>query len=194
MKKYFNTAILIGAILMLVGIALPLISALLIPKDVASIGIIGGADVPTSMYLTYQFWLGSFNYTITRLGFAVVLTGVLSRIFNKTICENCTVKTSLYALGVSIFSACGFYCFFETFLLDLRDNPLSFSVCKIGFIISIILCIFLLVLYIISYIKDKKYKRIIFDTVIIILYFGAFVDLASRIHSLLSSIMKLIGI
>ena len=49
MKKISIITIIIGASLIILGIAFPLISSLLISRDSASIGIIGGADGPTAI-------------------------------------------------------------------------------------------------------------------------------------------------
>ena len=82
MKKISIITIIIGASLIVLGIALPLISSLLIPRDSASIGIIGGADGPTAI-LTYSLWAGSIYGKLTFLGVVSLIVGTVLFIINK---------------------------------------------------------------------------------------------------------------
>ncbi len=185
MKKYLNTTIIIGAALSVLGIIMPFIILLLTPKDESSVGIIGGASYPTYSFL----WQRSIFSLITTFGIATLLLGIIFRIFNKTVSENCTIKTNLFALGLSAFSAFGLYCFVCFAISSPSKNPIALPASVIGLLISFIALITLLVLYIITYIKDKKYKRIIFDIIIIILFWLAFLKLISYTHSFLSVIL-----
>ena len=82
MKKISIITIVIGASLIVLGIASPLVSSLLIPKDAASIGIIGGADGPTAI-LTYSLWTGSIYGKLTTLGVVALIVGMVLLIINK---------------------------------------------------------------------------------------------------------------
>ncbi len=82
MKKISIITIIIGALLMASGIISPLISSLLIPKDTASIGIIGGADGPTAI-LTYSLWASSIYGKLTFWGVVALIVGVVLLIINK---------------------------------------------------------------------------------------------------------------
>ncbi len=82
MKKFSIITIIISALLIVLGIASPLISALLIPKDAASIGIIGGADGPTAILLTSTLLSSVYGKLIT-LGVIALIVGVVLLIISK---------------------------------------------------------------------------------------------------------------
>ena len=186
MKKFFNSAILIGILLILVGIVLTIITALVSTQNTE---IIGGADFPTLLYkLSYYRWRNSFCFTITRFGIAILVYGIIVKIFNKTEKENCSIKSSLLALGESASLACCLYCFSAAIRTHITEKTLTNICGEIGFFASLLIGSVFFVLYIIFYFKDKKYKRIIFDAIITILFFGAFLALGNNIYDLLSNI------
>lgn len=83
MKKISIITIVIGALLTVLGIFSPLISALLIPDNTAYVGIIGGADGPTAIFLTYSLWAGSIYGKLTFWGIVSLIVGVVLLIVNK---------------------------------------------------------------------------------------------------------------
>lgn len=187
MKKLLNTTIIIGALLSILGVVFPLAGWLITPQSQGSVGIIGGAGFPT-LELKYLFWQRSFYFTITRFGLAILICGVIARIFNKAVGENCTVKSSLLALGQSASLACGLCCFAAAIRTHITEKTLTNICGEIGLFISLVVSLVILGLYIFLYFKDKKYKRIIFDALITILFFGAFLALGNNIYDLLSNI------
>ena len=187
MKKYLNKTIIIGAILLILGIILPLIISLFTPKNQTSVGIIGGADYPT-LDLTFFYWQRSFYSTISRFGFATIIWGIINHIFSKSVKENCTVKSNLLSLSLSASLACALYCFFAATFSEIHKNPLSHLWGSYGFAVGCIFSLFILVFLIISYIISKKTIRIIYDTTILVLFFYPFITLGNNIYNLLSDI------
>ncbi len=183
MKKAFNITIIIGASLSLLGIILPLIFGFF----QTPVGIIGGAGMG-ALKLQYIFWQRSFYFTITRLGITILICGIIARIFSKTVCQSCTLKSSLLSLGLSASLVCGIYCFASAIRSDLYEKNLSNICGEIGIFVSLFAFIALLIIYLFFYIKDKKYKRIIFDVIVIILFCGVFLQLGNNIENVLSSI------
>ncbi len=83
MKKLSIISIIIGALLIIISIVTPLISVLLIPTTTPSIGIIGGADGPTAIFLTSSLWINSIYGKLTILGVIALIVGVILLIISK---------------------------------------------------------------------------------------------------------------
>lgn len=146
--------------LLVIAFALPLVSALT-------------SDVNRS-FLEY-YWKGLARYTLPFLIAAIFITVMFFLIFNKTITENCNMKTSLLALAFSAFGSISAFCLYFAFNDDAaifypHQIPLYIG---IG-VICLLACFFVAFLYIREYVKDKKYKRLLFDLGIVILYTPAF--------------------
>lgn len=82
MKKFSIIAIIIGALLIISGIVTPWISLLLMPPA-PSVGIIGGADGPTAIFVTSSLWINSIYGRITILGVIALIVGVVLLIISK---------------------------------------------------------------------------------------------------------------
>ncbi len=184
MKKFSIITIIIGAFLIISGIVTPWISLLLMPPT-PSVGIIGGADGPTLNYLYRDAWLSSIFFPTTLFGVAALICGLVSLVFKKIISEICTIKSSVIALILSALCGVAFYC---VIVYIFETSVISIVCCLLALVGCCILC----VSYIKDYIIDKKYKRIIFDAVIIIIYFVPFLMLFSYLHNVLSDIFRLI--
>ena len=82
MKKFSIITIIIGALMLLVGIApLFLFNFLVMPNN-PSFGIIGGADFPT-LNITYIYWAGSFYHHLAFWGVVALIVGVVLLIISK---------------------------------------------------------------------------------------------------------------
>ncbi len=82
MKKASIITVIIGGVLMLVG-ALPFIFTTLLPKPTQSIGIIGGADGPTAIFVTSTLWLNSIYGKLVILGVVSLIVGVVLLFISK---------------------------------------------------------------------------------------------------------------
>ena len=82
MKKFSIIAIIIGALLIISGIVTPWISLLLMPPT-PSVGIIGGADGPTAIFVTSNLWINSIYGRITILGVIALIVCVVLLIISK---------------------------------------------------------------------------------------------------------------
>lgn len=78
MKSKRNAIILliIGAIIFLAGIVVPIISMKIYTSQHGAIGIIGGADGPTAIYLTSQLFNG-MPIIFMLLGLGLVVSAVV---------------------------------------------------------------------------------------------------------------------
>lgn len=101
LKRFAITAGLSGLVLAILNClwlfaVLPLAS-----KKAEAIGIIGGADGPTAMFLTSHIFMGSSVGVTALLGVAAILTALVCLIFGKTVANSCTVNTTVLSLLIS---------------------------------------------------------------------------------------------
>ena len=82
MKKFSIATIIIGAFLIITGVLTPWISLLLMPPA-PSVGIIGGADGPTAIFLTSTLWIDSIYGRIIICGSIILIIGIIILIINK---------------------------------------------------------------------------------------------------------------
>ncbi len=82
MKKLSIISIIIGILLLISGIVTPWISLLLMPPE-SSIGIIGGADGPTAIFVTSTLWINSIYGRLTILGVIALIVGVVLLVISK---------------------------------------------------------------------------------------------------------------
>lgn len=73
-------------------------------SDAPAIGIIGGADGPTAMYLTRKLVFSKLG-EVCSLGIACILTSVVCLLFRKTVEKCCTVNTTVLSLLISASAA-----------------------------------------------------------------------------------------
>ena len=191
MRKYFNSFVFVGVALAIAGIIIPLLILLFTPQNQSSVGIIGGAGTTTLEMLIFQ-WRMSFYYTITRFGLATLIWGIVYQKFNKTIKENCTAMSCIISLGISASLAFSVYCFFVGAASEISKNPLSYRFGTIGVWVGLAVFVAVFILYTVLYLKNKKYKRIIFDIFIIVLSWEPIILLRGNIHDLLSYVARLI--
>ncbi len=189
MKKFSIISIITGAFLLVVSFIVPYVLAIVSFSNSPSIGIIGGAGGPTLNFLYRNIWLSSVHFPLSLLGIAAIITGIISLIFKNSIIKNCNIKSSVYALSISALISLIFYCFIAyIFIGSWHDINVTFSVshliCILLALFSLIGCIILGISYAKKYMCDKKYKCIIFDIGIIIVFFVPFFMLFSYIHSI----------
>lgn len=76
MKKASIITVIIGGVLMLIG-ALPFILTMFFERNVPSVGIIGGADGPTAIFVTSSLWFDFIFGILSFTGFITVVTGII---------------------------------------------------------------------------------------------------------------------
>ena len=187
MKKFSIITILVSTFVMVSSFILPYVFAIITFVNSPSVGIIGGTDLPP---LFLYKWNSSIFCPISLFSIATLICGIITLIFNKSISQNCSIKSSAYALSISALIALTFFCFITfVFIGNWHDAYVTLSIshifCLLIALLSLMGCIILAVSYTKKYICDKKYKRIIFDIAIIFFYFVPFLIFYSYLHSLL---------
>ena len=110
-KIYSSIALISGLLLVLASVLVPIIKLSNYTAQNGSIGIIGGADGPTAIYLTSRLLDGNLLFTLI-LGLTLFLCGGFCLIFKRVVINNCSLKTTALSLIISLFGASGLVCFF----------------------------------------------------------------------------------
>ena len=109
-KIYAFVSLILGLVLTAISIVVPIIMINIYTFNNGSIGIIGGADAPAVWFLSYHI-LGGRLLPFFVFGTTLFLVGLFCLIFDTTVYNNCTIKTTSLALITSIFGASGSMCF-----------------------------------------------------------------------------------
>lgn len=188
MKKFSVITLILGVALILSSLSITFFALLIAGNNMPTVGIIGAADGPTLKYilLSQMIWKG-FWFGNLQLGIAVLITGIVSLICRKAIVNNCSIKTSVLSLLISLFGSLGFCCLLTRFFMGnhIEMFPLEYRCCIIFGYLSLVLCVLFLVLHIREIIKSKKYKSIIFDFSTVVLYFFPFAFFIIRLIDML---------
>ena len=109
-KIYSSIALISGLLLALTSVLVPIIKLSNYTAQNGSVGIIGGADTPTLLFLL-QYFDGGLLFT-SILGLTLFLSGGFCLIFKRVVINNCRLKTTVLSLIISLFGASGLVCFF----------------------------------------------------------------------------------
>lgn len=154
-KMFSLAALTTGFIMVLTSFIIPIVEFYSI-QDKGSVGIIGGADSPTFLYIWEITQRSNLHFALI-FGATLFLCGLFCLIFNQTVPKNCTLKTTGISLAISFFGSAGLTCFVlwvscVAFGLNIKENPFRYP-------LSIVCGIFSLAAFIISiifYIKARK--------------------------------------
>ncbi len=190
MKKISISTLLTGIALLSLGYLIPIMIILLTPQQ-DSIGIIGGADGPTAIFLTSKLFF-NFPLLLKLFGVSIALSGLFCLIFTKTVDENCYAETSIVALALSAIVGLGFYSVVlylsSIFLTQTDEHPIAHP----GSIILGILAFIVFIVLLCFYIKSRKTKPsakgvlidILFSLMFIVPFFFLFMEVGERISDL----------
>ena len=154
MKKYL-IALACGIFLVAAGVLAPFIFVL-VAQNSTSVGIIGGADGPTAIYLTSQLLQRSLFPLLVCTGAALIIGALFCIIFRKTVKEYCGKKTSLFSLILSAVIAFGAYCFIVWLSIVVFDAMKVFPIARPVSVLFGILRIIAAILLSIMYIKERN--------------------------------------
>lgn len=187
MKKYL-IALACGIFLVAAGVLAPFIFVL-VAQNSTSVGIIGGADGPTAIYLTSQLLQRSLFPLLVCTGAALIIGSLFCLVFRKTVKEYCSKKTSLLSLFLSATCALGAYCFVIWMAIvtfnDMASSPIAYPLSIVLGIISFVAAVLLVVLYIKERKKQPSVKGVVIDVLSAILCFMPFVMLYEFLHELI---------
>lgn len=164
-----------------------------------NLGIIGGVDGPTAA-LRVQWALNNFIRDnpvfacFLYIALPLILSGAFYLIFTKIVKQNCTLKTSAVALGISAAGGLGLYCFFSLAIIDafnsVGESPILFPVARIFGVLSLITFIGLIVLYVLLRKKKMSIKGMVLDVIISVIFLPSFFCIFACAHQVLSDLIR----
>ena len=186
MKKFSAAVFIIGIVIFLNGFILPYV-LIAMSGNQGAVGIIGGADGPTTKFIAVSVFKNIF-LLLKYLGGALILTGGFAFLLKNTVKDNCTVKTALLSFGLSGVTAAGLGCFFNVLSIVFFSHPdkhpyeypLSIVV---GFICLAVFTV-LLCLYIKERMKIRKFKGIFIDIGLFSVWLTPLLLLFDYLHNL----------
>ncbi len=193
LKKYSWINFGLGTLFLLTYITLPVILFRITSAEHGSIGIIGGADNLTTLFLTYRFALEDVSFLLF-LGLVLFIGGLFCLVFSKTVLENCTLKTTALSLGISLVGAMGLYCFIRRLTIVACENwiepielyPIEYPASIMVGLLALVVFVFLIVIYCKLRKRIFSVKGLVIDILTSILVFPFFLKLGIYIHEYLS--------
>ena len=191
-KIYSSIALISGLVLVLASVLIPIIKFSNYTAQNGSVGIIGGADGPTAIYLTSYLLDGNLLFTLI-LGLTLFLSGGFCLIFKRVVINNCRLKTTALSLIISLIGASGLICFFIWYSIvafhEMPKHPLSYPLSIIVGIILLVAFIITIIFYIRARKENLKVKGIIVDIITSIITLPTFFWLCAEIYNLLQRII-----
>ena len=191
-KIYSSVCLISGLLLVLASVLVPIIKFSNYTAQNGSIGIIGGADGPTAIYLTSRL-LGERLLFALILGLTLFLCGGFCLVFKRTVTNNCRLKTTALSLIISFFGAAGLSCFLIWYSIvvfhEMSEHPISYPLSIIGGIFSLVAFIITIILYIKARKENFKIKGIVVDIITSIITLPTFFLVCTEIYNLLQQII-----
>ena len=191
-KIYSSIVLISGLLLALTSVLVPIIKLSNYTAQNGSIGIIGGADGPTAIYLTSRL-LGERLLFALILGLTLFLCGGFCLVFKRTVTNNCRLKTTALSLIISFFGASGLSCFLIWYsivaFLEMSMHPIAYPLSIIGGIFSLVAFIITIILYIKARKENFKIKGIVIDVITSIITLPIFFLVCIEIYNLLQQII-----
>ena len=165
-KIYSSIALISGLVLVLTSVLIPIIKFSNYTAQNGSIGIIGGADMPTLLFSLRYVLGGQLLYAFV-LGLTLFLSGGFCLVFKRVVINNCSLKTTALSLIISFFGASGLACFFIWYsivaFLEISMHPIAYPCSIFVGLLSLVAFITAIIFYIRVRKKNLKPKGIIID-------------------------------
>lgn len=180
-KIFSVVALIISVLSLLAGIIAPILLYKQYISDLGTITLIGAAETGAELNLYSMFYRGLIDdwpFCLLTLGVALTVTSLFCLIFNKSVENNCNIKTSAISLGISAIGALGILCFLIWLSIvafnDISSSPIAYSLSKALGIASFALFVILLVFYFVERRKHWSLKGFIIDIFTSVLYLPTF--------------------
>lgn len=187
--RVFSWTMLVGGISLLIfGVVLPSIVLQNYAAQNGAIGIIGGAETPTAVFITFSLMNG-WPFCATLFGVILIISALFCLIFTKTVKNNCNIKTTALSLGISAVGAVGLVCVFCWFIIvsfgKMSQYPIEYPVSVMLGILSFFVFIVLIALYLKLRKINWSIKGIIIDVLTSIVYLPIFFFVFSYLYQML---------
>lgn len=166
-----------GIILALLGLLIPVILTHFIMASGGSVGIIGGADLPSMTFLTWQL-LNGWPVALISIGITLIISAVFCLVFSKTVKVHCGLTTSIISLSLSAVGGLGVFCVFWWYAIvvfhEMSKHPIEYPVSVILGLLCFFAFVALIVMYCILRIKKWSFKGVIIDILTSIVWLPTF--------------------
>ena len=177
-KIYSFISLILGLIFVLLSVMIPILLTYRYTQQSGSIGIIGGADYPTITWIISELGFDGYILLLFVIGIVLFLSGAFCLLFTKTVINNCSLKTTILSLTVSLFSAIGLICFITWYSIvvfhEMSKRPIAHPTSITGGLISLTAVIIAIWFYIKLRKHDLKVKGIVIDILTSIIYLPLF--------------------
>lgn len=177
LKQMSLWVLLSGVVLLLVAFAMPVAFWEIYASNNFGVGIIGGADAPTYMYMLSRLFDG-LPFVLILFGITLVVSSVFCLLFSKTVRKNCGIKTSAIALTLSGVGAAGLGCALNCFAIFAFSNPTKYPIELPCTVLLGMICLAVFVVLIAQYFKVRQTswsaKGFVIDVLTGILFLPAF--------------------
>jgi len=177
-KIYSFISLILGLIFVLLSVMIPILLTYRYTQQSGSIGIIGGAGYPTISWIISELGFGGYILLLFVIGIVLFLSGAFCLLFKKTVINNCSLKTTILSLTVSLFSAIGLICFITWYSIvvfhEMSKSPIAYPTSITGGLISLIAFIITIVFYFKARKSNFKVKGIVIDVLTIVIYLPIF--------------------
>lgn len=188
-KIYSSISLISGLLIVLASVLVPIIKLSNHTAQNGSVGIIGGADAPTLLFLL-KYSDGHLLFTLI-LGLTLFLCGGFCLIFKRVVINNCGLRTTALSLVISLFGASGLSCFFIWYSIvafhEMSMHPIAYPVSVFAGLLSFIMFIAAIILYIKVRRNNFKPKGIIIDILTSIITLPTLFLLVAKICAILQS-------
>ena len=167
LKKFSIIGLIIGALAVAVAVWYPALTWLLSDSAEKTIGIIGGADGPTAIFITSRIFFKTFLGILLTLGIPLVLTSLFCLIFPNFVQKNFSIKTTAIALGLSATGCLGAYCLITCLAVAgfglVDEHPIAYPASIAAGLLALVLFLILFALYCKTRKGEVKIVGIILD-------------------------------
>ncbi len=188
-KTYSSIALISGLVLVLASVLVPIIKFSNYTAQNGSVGIIGGSDKPTLLFLL-KYSDGPLLFAFI-LGLTMFLCGGFCLVFNRVVIKNCELRTTALSLVISLFGASGLACFFIWYSIvvfhEMSMHPIAYPVSIFAGLLSFIMFVTAIIFYIKVRKNNFKPKGIIIDILTSIITLPTLFLLVAKICAILQS-------
>ena len=176
LKSFSITSLVAGVCVLAAGFLLPVIVAMAQPSD-GSVGIIGGADMPTILFVVSLF-LKQWPLCLILLGIALIITGLFSLAFSGAIKNHCTVKTSTLSVAISAVGGLGVVLANMWFIVAAFGTKPRYPDTNLPSVLVSVIAVIAFIALVAWYCKERKaqwsWKGALIDLLTCMLYSPAF--------------------
>ena len=164
----------------------------------AALGFLLPIGMEQAYSYVFRFSYGGIFRVMACFGVAFMLYALVYFLFEKTVRAWGRVKCGIFSVGLAFLGSAAFYCLFEVVSILLAGNPslhpLVFPLALVGGAICLFGFCVLIFFYYLERFRHFSLKGIALDFLLVLLFFLPLFFLWSFCHSVLSDLVKIIGI